>query len=353
MALRLDSFGLTELAARPEDAFRLASLAMAEGTRLPGYGGDYYRLRMGDAQVVVRTGRDRAGGQEELLGMDTHAESGCVWTVRVEKELAGADALSRRVLAGREDGPEQAVVELLCPDVLPSIQAGDTLRLNMAGFPLRISYDAGESSGVVEAGEDAALLQGLVKDAKVGETYLGMEPLTRFVSVTVSTAMGDVELCHPMDMVAENQRELVRPGAVVSALCVLSGDCAVGAYAGGLLFGQEQNFRLLADFFRRGGTERLRPLLRSDCAVRFLDNRQEGVENALTLLELVGRDLAAGLRCVRPGVLTGQGQRGRPCLLLGEGAERFALLCRMDTDSLGRVRELEIGRDPDWEFELL
>ena len=70
MALRLDSFGLTELAAKPEDAFRLAGLAMAEGSRLPGYGGDYYRLRMGNAQVVVRTGRDRESGQEELLGMD-------------------------------------------------------------------------------------------------------------------------------------------------------------------------------------------------------------------------------------------------------------------------------------------
>ena len=42
MAMRLDSFALTELAAKPEDAFRLASLAMAEGRRVPGYGGDYY-----------------------------------------------------------------------------------------------------------------------------------------------------------------------------------------------------------------------------------------------------------------------------------------------------------------------
>ena len=282
--------------------------------------------------MVVRTGRDRESGQEELLGMDAHAGSGCLWTVRVEKDLTppGADALSRRILAGREEGPEQAVVELLCPDVLPSIREGDALRLNMAGFPLRISYDAGESSGAMEAGEDTTLLQGLVKDAKVGETYLGMEPLTKFVSVTVSTAMGDVELCHPLDMVAESQRDMVRPGAVVSALCILSGDCAIGEYAGG------------------------RPILRSDCAVRFLENRQEGVENALSLLELAGRDLAAaGLRCLRPGVLTAAGQRGRPCLLVGEDEERFALLCRMDTDSLGRVRELEIGRDPDWEFDIL
>ena len=265
MALRLDSFGLGDLAARPEDAFRLANLALAEGARLPGYGGDYYRLRIGDAQLLVRMGRDRESGQEALWGMDTHAASSCVWTARVVRDLTApaSDAMSRRVLVGREDTASQAVVELLCCDALPSIGEGDTLRLNMAGFPLRISYDAGESSGAMEAGEDTTLLQGLVKDAKVGETYLGMEPLTKFVSVTASTAMGDVELCHPLDMVAESQRDMVRPGAVVSALCVLSGDCAIGEYAGGLVFGQEQNFRLLADFLRRGGTERLRPILRA------------------------------------------------------------------------------------------
>ena len=73
MAARLDSFGLTELAARPEDAFRLAGLAMAEGRRVPGYGGDYYFYRIGDAAAVIRTRLDPESGEEELLGMDTHA----------------------------------------------------------------------------------------------------------------------------------------------------------------------------------------------------------------------------------------------------------------------------------------
>ena len=352
----LDSFGLAELTARPEDAMRLAGLAMAEGQRVAGYRGDYYRYRLGDAAAVVRLRRDPDSGQEELLGIDAHTAGGCPWTCRVVKNVTpeGADEMSLRLLVEAGEAGDRAVVNVLCADVLPDPAAGDELRLQMAGFPLRVSYDQGESLGVVEPGEDTTLLQGVVKDAKVGETYLGMEPLTKFVSVTASTAMGDVELCHPLDMVAEPQRDMVRPGAVVSALCVLSGDCAVGQYAGGLVFGQEQNFRLLADFLRRGGVERLRPMLRSDCAVRFLENRQEGTENALALLELAGRDLAAaGLGCVRPGVLTAAGQRGRPCLLVGEDEERFALLCRMDTDSLGRVRELEIGRDPEWEFDVL
>ena len=354
MAARLDSFALTELAARPEDAFRLAELAMAEGSRIPGYGGDYYYYKIGDAAVVIRTRLDPESGQEELLGMDTHAASGCQWTCRVVKDVTPEDAgpLSRRVLVRREGAEDMAVVDLVCAGVLPDLREGDELRLNMAGFPLRISYDEGESTGVVEAQGETVLLQGVVKDARVGETFLGMEPLTKFISVTVSTRMGDVELCHPMDLVPEAQRDLVKPGTVASSLCVLSGNCAVGEYAGGIVFDEAHDLAALGRFFREGGAERLRPLLRSDCACTFLENRQEGPENALALLAVVREDLReAGLgRCV-PGVLTGEGSRGRRCLLLGN-EEGFAFLCTLELDSLGRVKEVRIGNDPGVEFEI-
>ena len=353
MALRLDSFGLTELAARPEDAFRLASLAMAEGQRVPGYGGDYYRMRVGDAQVVVRTRGDQETGEEELEGMDTHAASGCVWDCKVVKDVTSQDAppLSRRVLVRRGDGEDRAVIDLLCADVLPDLREGDALRLNMVGFPLRVSYDEGESSGVVEAQQDTVLLEGTVLDAKVGETYLGMEPLTKFLSVTVSTRMGEIELCHPMELVAESQRDLVKPGAVVSAYCVLSGDAAVGEYAGGVLFDEARDLTVLAAFFRDGGLARLVPVLRSDCACTFLENRQEGLENALTLLNAVREDLAAaGLDRVGQGTITSDGSRGRKCLLLG-GEQGWAFLCLLERDSLGRVREAVITNDPQWDFE--
>ena len=354
MALRLDSFGLTDLAAKPEDAFRLAALAMAEGQRVPGYGGDYYRLRMGDAQVVVRTRGSQETGEEELVGMDTHAASSCVWDCRVVKDVTpeNASPLTRRVLVRRGDGADTAVVDLLCADVLPDLREGDGLRLNMAGFPLRVSYSEGESSGVVEAQQETVLLEGAVTDAKVGETYLGMEPLTKFISVTVSTQMGEIELCHPMELVAESQRELVKPGAVVSAYCVLSGDAAAGEYAGGILFDEERDLTVLAAFFRDGALARLGPALHSGCVCTFLQNRQEGLENVLTLLGMVREDLAAaGMARVGRGTVTSGGNRGRKCLLLGN-QQGWAFLCLLELDSLGRVKEIAITNDPEWDFEV-
>lgn len=355
MAFRLDSFGLTELAAKPEDAFRLASLAMAEGQRIPGYGGDFYRFRMGDAAAVIRTKVDPATGEEVLLGMDTHAASACAWACQVVRDVTPpeADPMSRRLLVRRGDGADRAVVDVLCAEVLPDIREGDDLRLNMAGFPLRVSYDAEGGPGVVEAQEDTVLLQGTVRDAKIGETFLGMEPLTKFLSVTVSTPMGDVELCHPMEMVPEEQKDLVRPGAGVSAYCVLSGDAAAGEYAGGVVFDEARNLAVLARFFREGGVERLAPMLRSDCAAAFLENRQEGAENALALLELVRQELAeANLNHCAAGTVTGGAGRGRSCLVLGDGRGACVFLCRLELDSLGRVREVTVTNDPACEFEL-
>ena len=77
------------------------------------------------------------------------------------------------------------------------------------------------------------------------------------------------------------------------------------------------------------------------------------MENALTLLEMVREDLAeAGLLDCRAGRLTSQGNRGRRCLLLGDGRGNFAFLVLLELDSLGRVRELTITNDPQYDFEL-
>ena len=74
----------------------------------------------------------------------------------------------------------------------PIIREGDALRLNMAAFPLRISYDAGESSGAMEAGEDTTLLQGLVNLVLsiAGIQYMGLAGV--YVGTVVSGGMANL-----------------------------------------------------------------------------------------------------------------------------------------------------------------
>ncbi len=192
---------------------------------------------------------------------------------------------------------------------------------------------------------------------------MGMGPMTKCLSVTVSTRFGDVELCHPFELVAEEQKDNVKPGAIVSALCTLSGDAAIGEYAGGAVYSEEKALELLRYFFQRGGAQRLRGAMRSDGAVTFLANRQEGMDNALDLLETVGQQLReADLLQCEPGTVTGVDEGGetpapclpgKRCLLLGDGlpGDHYAFLCLVDTDSLGRIREITITNDSRLDYE--
>ncbi len=357
MAVRFDSFSLNEMVAKPDDAFRLCSLAMVGGQRVQGYGGDYFRMYLGDTMVTVRTMHDLTTGEEMLLGMDTHAVSDCVWDCRVVKDVTPADAdpLSRRLLVSVDGCDHMALVDVLCADVLPAYTVGMSLKLNMAAFPMRLVYSESGKGKVVEATEDGVLLEGVVKDAKVGESYMGLELMTKFVRATIETSMGDIELCHPMDMVPEDQKDLVKNGSIVSAYCNLSGDAAIDKYVGGIIYNEENDLITLSDFFRTGDLHRLRPIMRSDCVAVFLQNRQEGQEMSLSLLDEVGKDLReAGLNHGVLGRVTGGeglSRPGQPCLLLGNEKGEYAFLCLLDVDSLGRIRSLTITNDARYEFE--
>ena len=388
MAAFFENFGLSDLVAKSEDAFRLATLASVEGQKIPAYGGEYFRYRLGDAIVNVRLRLDYETGESELLGMDTHGASDCLWVCEAADDLTPEDydGLSRRLLVTGASGAA-AAVEIVNASVLPGIWPGTALHLNMAGFPREITYlPAGETGSRREIGDGVALepggifacgyagegdvppaernlvrIFGRVKDVRVGETYMGMEPMTTFVRATVETALGDVELCHAGELVAEEQKDLVRAGSLVDTLCVLSGDAAAGDFAGGIVYGEAPDLLALRRFFEAGDADRLRPILHSQCV--YLSDRAEGrIEGAEQVVALL-KDVEAALTdesCyfAYPAHLTGGGEglpygRGKACLALAQGGpERFVALCFIEPDSVGRIRTLRLSGDGRYSFDL-
>ena len=365
MAARFENFSLQDMVAKGEDAFRLYSLAVTAGQHVRSYRGEYFRLGLGDASVVVRMMSNGEDGEDQLLGMDTHAVSKCVWDCKIIKDITppDADPLSRRLVVGVDGTEHIATVDVLCAQVLPSCNEGERIRLNMAAFPLRVAYSEEGGENLVDAQDNSVILQGVVKDVRVGETYMGLELLTKFVTATVTTSMGDVEMCHSFDAVSEEQKDLVKVGSVVSAYCVLSGDAAVGEYAGGLVYGEEQDLRLLEDIFTNGEAERISSILHSDCSLTFLQNHQNGAELVYGLLSVVAEDLSeAGLNHVVQGRIVGVEQTGKNpplyipgkrCLLLGDDKGGFAFLCYVETDSLGRLKNITITNDARYDVEVL
>ena len=383
MAACFENFGLSDLVARPQDAFRLATLASVEGQRVMAYGGEYCRYRMGDAVVVVRMAQDYQTGESELCGMDTHAVTECLWDCEAVEDISPEyyDSLSRRLLVAGPSGGA-AAVDVVCAGVLPTLEPGTPLRLGVAGFPREIAYlppEAAETpipaegggtllpgqlfalgyAGEAEGDTGLVRLTGRVKDVRVGETFMGFEPMTTFVRATVATEMGDVELCHTAELVAEAERDLVRPGAVVSALCRLSGDAATGAYAGGVVFDEAHDLAALGRFFREGGADRLRPMLHSQCVYASDCAREmvEGMEAVIALLKDVEAVLGDSPYFTYPGRLTESPEglpyrRGKDCLILAQGGpEQYVALCFVEPDSLGRVRKIALSGDRRYSFE--
>ena len=401
MATAFEHFALEDLVAKPEDALRLASLAAVEGEKVRGYGGNYFQYRMGDAQVIVRTAMNYDTGESELLGLDTHAASECVWDCAIAQDITppGYDSMERRLIVTGPGGGA-AVVELVNADVLPSFRPGRALRLNMAAFPRWVDYLPDEAAYVAAQkekrdGENLVLSQGglfscgyvlkndpqapptdleenfvqvrgVVKDVKVGETFMGMEPMTTFIRATVETRFGDIEVCHTAEMVREEQKDLVKAGSTLSALCVLSGNPAIGAYAGGIFHSEEEDLDLLQYFFENGGADRLRPALHSACtyASDYSGSALEGAEATVALLKEVSQALDEESRYFAyPAQITsvdgGGGTapaygRGKRCLLLAQGGpERYVALCFVETDSVGRIRTLRLSRDQRYHFQRL
>lgn len=363
MATKFENFGLTEMVAKHEDLLRLCSLTMAQGQRVRAYTGDYFRMYMGDAISVVRVMPDPDTGDDMLLGIDTHAVSDCEWDCEIVADVTpdGADTMARQLLV-RVDGCEDiASVSVLCSQVVPSLAPGKRIRLNMAALPMRVVYSEKGTPHVVEPQEDTVVLQGTVKDVRVGEVLMGMELISKYISATVTTSMGDLELCHSLDVVPEEQKDLVKVGAAVSAVCVLSGDAAVGEYAGGITYGEEQDLALLADIFTNGNALRAFAAMHMDCAVTFMENRQEGTDLSLPLLLTVADQLRqAGICRAVPARITGVDETGenipkytpgKRCLLLGDEQGRFAFLCYIDVNSLGRITELIITNDSRYDVE--
>ena len=366
MSANFENLGLMDLVAKPEDAFRLASFVMGEGQYIRGYRGDYYRCYLGDGIVVARTMNDSETGEQQLLGMDIHAASDCVWECKVIEDVTpeGVDPLSRWILVEKEGCSDTAVVHVVCSDVLMTYNPGDVVKMNVVGFPQRIVFSNDECKPVVEGLKDSVLLQGTVKDIRVGKTTMGLEPMTQYICVTVATRMGDVELCQISSQIEEDQKDLVKVGATVSAVCTLSGDVAIGELVGGIFFNEEQDLRLLREAFLTENAPLLYNSMHTECVCELqhrgqvADGAVEAV-NALQdmMLSVGSKDLEVDFGKIISVEQTGENPPrhvpGKKCLLLGDASYPgyYALLAIVDTDSVGRIRKITITNDQRYDFE--
>lgn len=313
MAAYLENYGL-DFFAEEEDMFSgLLGYLAQNGKAIVGYYNYPYLFKsMGNVEFWLDTELDPENKRLSVTDFDAHCGGNVVW----EMIASGNDInskqdspLKRIMLFKACEGQRCLIpVHVITADVLPSFLEGDVIKLQMIAQPLEINYyaDEDEYSDSLPSdeygkkwgiGEGSLLALSFLNNhdperydktkeyesdsylhfnATVTKLYHGVFDMggkkeNLFVRCFAQTAYGELEFDHTIDQVPEEQRKNMKVGAVISGLCILSGDAAIDEYENGVIKDFEHDLKALRYAFVKGQAQRLRSVL-SPNAVLDTDN---------------------------------------------------------------------------------
>lgn len=405
MSYFIQNLGLRFLVETEESTGKLIHYVAQEGTPIAGYyGWPYLNKHCGDAQFILRTGRDSAEQNLHVTGIDTHSAGPCVWNARlygITLTPKDADKMQRKCILGRsgdEDG--MAVVNIVNADVLPSFLENDEVRLQMVAFPLTISYyrdedEYADSQPMEEDGEtwlvangsvipsgllqnrnpenkdadqhperdDYTLICGTVKSVYWGMTKFGEIENNSYIRCIIETYFGDLELIHTLDQVEKEQQKYIKEGCTVSGVFVLSGDAAIYEYEKGIVRDEEHNLRALRYTLVKGEAQRLGSILAVDAlyvsdAARSTYRGRDAIIERLAYVAADDSEECFAQMAVITGVGAGADDlpepryaAGKRCVVLStEREDNYVSIAFIETDGDGRITELHITTDARYRF---
>lgn len=314
MAWNLHCYGLEYLDETQEDRQGLLAYIAQHAKVFNGYRGIYLNYYMNSVQYCLSAMKNESD-RYEVINIDVHNTGREVWTCKVKRLLIseGIDLLANRVMVSPEDDESFAVVELINSDILPSCEKGETIRFQVTGQALEVHYydneeeyiqaegiDIGKDHPVLKPGkltngdgmiiptgfmsqhfvrkdqtekreidpevDSYCAVRGIVKRLRVRDVKLEDKMASRYISCLIDTQFGELPIVHTLDMVKDEEREQLKEGAIVSAVCVLSGDALIYDYDQGIVLNEENNRKLLRSCFNsRGGWDRLCTALAENC----------------------------------------------------------------------------------------
>ena len=314
MAWNLQCYGLEYLDETQEDRQALLAYIAQNADVIKGYRGVYLNYYMNSVQYCLSAMRNEEN-HYEVINMDVHNTGKEVWTCRIKGTLKdeNSDPLFKRLLVSSEADEGFAVIELINSDILPSYEEGDIIRFQVTGQALQVHYYESEEAYVQAEGTDIkedhpvlkpgklangdgviiatgfmnqhlvrkdrtekkefdpvvdsyCAVRGTAKRLLIHDVKLHDQMASRYVSCLIDTQFGELPIVHTLDAVSDEERKQIKEGAIVSVVCVLSGDVMIYDYDQGIVLNEENNRKLLRSCFNsRGSWDRLCSALDEHC----------------------------------------------------------------------------------------
>ena len=304
----LRSCGLGAIIDDDKKCLELIRITCSRPTIFQGYSCRYLHHEYDFAEVAVTAMHRIDFGpyyyDDSIMGFNIHKKGDCFWRLFVGPQ--GKVNVDERnpyfftVMFKDENGDGTLPINIIHADVIPSFLEDDYIVMQVAAFALSVEYieDEGSKSMIspdirslipldITDSDNSPLVRikgSVFKVAKRKVSMVGQE--AEFLDVAVRIPYGVVEMVHTLDMVKPEQRNLIEEGKSYDAVCVLSGDVAVGEYQQGAIRDEKNFSRLMRSCFAESDFSRLCGVLSEKC--RFFEENENvasGREQVLKYLK--------------------------------------------------------------------
>lgn len=388
-----DIIGVQELFENDDNIDKLLHYVITKGRVFPGYKGTYLYNNIGRAEYIAHILKNSEDGQNEVVGISSHVMGNCFWHVRISANgilKENTDELSKCVFCTSMSDDDESIVpvRLVHADALPCYSPGEPVTMQMAAFPLKISYYPNEevcdkvhnigmfmgkqlrlaSDRLLNFGGEDCLIKGTVKSIERHKTLTiaGNNAEEReFYYVIIDTQFGELPLCHKIDLVSEEERQFFKEGACVFAYCIISGDVAIENYQEGAVYDEINDLKLIRECLDTKDFSRAVNLFCDD-AVYISDgyatraNTSNAVREYLQqVADNIKMDENAVIRTLLVYIEDYQGKNDVNkkyighyavvyCQYIEKGIDSFFII---ETDENGKVSELYVSRDSGFKVE--
>ena len=403
MALMLDNIGL-EFLNDDNDAFTgLVGMVAQEGKPFPGYsGGANLFKKTGSCEFWLHIQKSTDAERYEVTGVHSHGGNKCIWELchtGIGLSSSEGTVMEHIAMFRRADGTGGIIpIDIINADVLPSLMENDKITVQVVGYPLDINYYKDDEEyetahtttfnnqkwtlakgafmplafltnhnpDTYEEGNEYPSDAYVSFTAEVQALYhgtfkIGEKEDNAYIRCFVETPFGQFELAHTIDQVPEEQRSNIRIGAIVSGVCIISGDVALNEYENGAVKDFEHDLRLLRYVMQEGKAEKLAGVLAEKTVYSSEASNMTvvGTKDIIDRMNYVHENRKKDERFyVHCGTITTRDSEeldypvGTRCLILAEGKENhYISIVFLKVNEDGIIDNIEVSTDSRYHFQ--
>lgn len=402
MAVELRAIDLDEVFEDENLLFGWVGHSAQEGRVFAGYSGNMYsHTEYGNAEIYSCLLVNEDEKRIELERFDIQVSGPCVWKVRFSDMSLKNETPYNMVRLSAVKNTESGgftIMQLINADVLPSFLEDDEIEAQVVAYAIDVNYYADEDAfadtipecegmkfeefnghkllpamGSVfpngfmhghlvkedgsceqdDSADELVAITGVVKSAYVKSVQLNDETIAKFIVTRIDTQFGELDIVHSRPMISDEEASMIKEGAIVQAVAILSGDVAINEYENGFVKDHKNDLAALRYALIKGNASRLKLIMTDDVVYESVNSDSDinGKECVIERLDYIH----ANTKSEYFGYLATleNDNPGERVIILAENEEdNLTSIVRIDVNEDGLITKIKVSNDSNIKFKI-